>query len=112
VIILGESVPDPVKATMPAPLALAKANGKPVKDTVGLPDWPSPFAISIPEPLTAMSLGVTVPKPVFTGKPLPAAFKEAAAPFIPTVKADSAPPSVKVKPVLADKARLLGRVGS
>jgi hypothetical protein len=111
-MVLGVRTPVPVKATIPAPLALAKDKGKPDKDTVGLPDWPSPFDIAIPEPLTAMFLGVTVPKAVFTAKPLPAVFKEAAAPVMLIAKAACAPPSVIAKPVLTDNDRLLVRVGS
>jgi hypothetical protein len=68
--------------------------------------------MAIPEPLTAMFLGVMVLAPVFTAKPVPALFREAAAPCREMLMVDCAPLSVIPIPLTDVIALLLGKVGS
>jgi hypothetical protein len=111
-ICVNETLPALDSVRMPFPDAFARFNTCPVRLIVGFAACPLPSAMAIPEPLTAMFLGVTVLEPVFTAKPVPAVFKEAVAPCKDSFKVDCAPPSVIPMPKLLEIALLLGRVVS
>jgi hypothetical protein len=110
--IRGTTVPLLGKAAIPAPDTLANEETSPFRLIVGFPDCPLPLFITIPEPLTAIILGVMVLESVFTAKPSPAAFNEAAAPCKDRLMVDCAPLSVIPMPETLESALLFGKVGS
>jgi hypothetical protein len=111
-ICVNETLPALDNVRMPFPDAFARFKTWPVRLIVGFAACPSPSAMAIPEPLTAMFLGVTVLEPVLTAKPVPAVFKEAAAPCREILMVDCAPLSVIPIPLTEVIALLLGRVVS
>ena len=110
--ILGTTVPLFGKAAIPAPDTLANDKTSPFRLIVGFPACPSPLLMAIPEPLTAIVLGVMVLASVFTAKPSPAAFNEAAAPCKDRLMVDCGPLSVTPIPKVLESALLFGKVGS
>ena len=111
VMVTGDIVEPVFKASNPEPAELASASGSPERLIVGLPDTPVPLEIAIPEPLTAILLGVKVLAPVLTTKPVASELSCAVAPFKLIVYAPCAPPSVIVKLASVEKYRLFGKFG-
>ena len=108
---LAMAVP-PMMANMPVPVELAIAAATPVNWKVGLPAMPSPLVTDKPEPLVLKERAARVVEPVLATMPVPRLFTLANAPVRFTCSVPCEPPSAKLSPAPAVKARLFGSVGS
>jgi hypothetical protein len=98
-------VPAPLKA---AAVMVPDTVGLVAKDSVGLPATPFGLVTERFAVFTSICLFVIAVEEVFTWNPVLELTNDKRAPVVVTLKTPCAPPSVKVRPLVAPKYRLFG----